>query len=61
MKWLENGELHVNDTTEPKVVFRQVGWLGQTGTFYGLNQDGRYIKLHEKGGFSPIYVQVLPE
>lgn len=34
-------------TDEPLV---QVGWLGQSGRFYGLEED-----VTELGGFSPIY------
>lgn len=33
----------------------QVGWLGHSGEVYGLHDDP---SEHEKGGFSPLYIQL---
>lgn len=32
----------------------QMGWWGQTGLVYGLDEE-EAIKAGERGGFSPIY------
>lgn len=59
MKWLNSTDLFVNDPedTDPerRIIFRQVGWQGQTGRFYTLQEDP---SLTEKGSFSPMYIQV---
>lgn len=36
-------------------VFRQIGWQGHSGLFYSLDEDP---SLYEKGGFSPMWIQV---
>lgn len=38
--------------------FRQVGWHGQTGAFYSLDEDP---SKHEPGSFSPLWLQVFAE
>jgi hypothetical protein len=61
MKWLNKIDLWVNPTEEDpdkRVVFRQVGWQGHSGKFYVLGVDP---SNSEKGGFSPIYIQIGPE
>ena len=58
MEWVSPGTLCANENEEdPKkrVYFRQVGWYGQTGAFYGMTDD---VKKTEPGGFSPIYIQL---
>lgn len=52
--WTESGDL----ATEGRCVFRQVGWQGQTGAFY---PDEAAARAGERGGYSPVYVQVSPE
>ncbi|MEV3947000.1 hypothetical protein AB0K57_04960 [Streptomyces halstedii] len=46
-------EITVTTDTD-RLVLRQVGWIGQTGAFYSLDEnplgDG-----HEKGGVAPLY------
>lgn len=44
--------------TEGRCVFRQVGWQGQSGTFYKTEPEARKF---EQGGYSPVYIQVVPE
>lgn len=60
MKWLNKFDLLINDKDDPEVwvVFRQVGWQGHSGTFYNMTQDPSTV---EKGGFSPMYIQIRPE
>lgn len=57
MQWLNETDLLVKDDEEPsrRVIFRQVGWLGQTGRFYTLEEDPSRT---ERGGFAPIYRQI---
>lgn len=52
MRWLNNTDLLVAE----RAVFRQVGWLGQSGTFYPLNRPPNAIM--EPGSFAPIYQQL---
>lgn len=56
MRYTEDGELVVNE--DPFTTFRQVGWLGQTGRFYSLEE---VVEQTEPGGFSPVYIQTRPE
>ena len=61
MRWLENHELLVEDgdaNNDKRVVFRQIGWQGQTGRFYTMDENP---KLTEPGSFTPMYIQVMPE
>jgi len=58
MKWINNTDLFVNSEEkdpDKRIIFRQVGWLGQTGAFYKLDEDP---SLTERGGFSPMYIQI---
>ncbi|MDE2101507.1 MAG: hypothetical protein KGL39_29950 [Patescibacteria group bacterium] len=52
--WNEDGDLVV----EQKTLFRQVGWRGQSGAFYGRHIPTETIRHHEKGGYSPVYEQI---
>ena len=52
--WNEAGDLVV----ESKTLFRQVGWHGHSGTFYGIALDVEEIHFHEPGGYSPVYAQI---
>lgn len=56
MQWINETDLLVKDDEDPdkRVIFRQVGWLGQTGRFYTLEEDPSRT---EGGGFSPIFIQ----
>lgn len=61
MKWLNRIDIWVNPEEEDptkRIVFRQVGWLGQSGKFYGLGAD---LSNSEKGGFQPMYIQIGSE
>lgn len=58
MKWLNDTDLYLNPGEEDpnrRYIFRQVGWLGQTGRFYTLEEDPH---LTENGGFSPMFIQI---
>lgn len=35
------------------IVFRQIGWHGQSGAFYALGEDP---SKHEPGSFSPLWI-----
>lgn len=37
---------------------RQIGWLGFTGVFYPVYCPMSVIHEHEKGGYSPVYMEV---
>lgn len=37
------------------LTFGQVGWIGQTGTVYGLDVDPGE---HEPGGFAPLWLEI---
>jgi len=56
MHWITETDLLIIDDEEPKrrVIFRQVGWLGQTSRFYNLEEDPSKT---EPGGFMPIFIQ----
>lgn len=57
MYWINSTDMLINpEEKEPdkRIIFRQVGWLGQTGRFYSLLDGGEWC---EKGGFSPVFVQ----
>jgi hypothetical protein len=62
MRWLDSGDLLVEDHNkedpEKSVIFRQVGWRGQTGRFYTMEENPAF---HERGSFSPMYIQVAPD
>lgn len=46
-------------TTDERVMtFKQIGWHGQTGAFYSLDEDPSF---HEPGSFSPLWVLVHNE
>jgi hypothetical protein len=47
--WSAAGDLVI----EQKTLFRQVGWLGQSGQFYALTEIPT-----EPGGFAPVYQQI---
>lgn len=38
-----------------QTVLRQIGWHGQSGAFYALDEDP---SKHELGSFSPLYIEV---
>ncbi|WP_280366153.1 hypothetical protein [Nocardia wallacei] len=38
------------------MVLQQIGWLGQTGTFYTL--DAPPTREQEPGSFGPVYKQI---
>lgn len=40
------------DRTYYRLTFRQVGWIGQTGAFYALDENPRPT---EPGSYSPLY------
>lgn len=39
------------------VVQRQIGWLGQSGNVYNLD-EGDIMKANEPGSFGPLYIDV---
>lgn len=47
-----------NLITELRTMFRQVGWIGQSGAFYVLGEDPEVIKIFEPGSFSPMYIEI---
>lgn len=49
-----NGDMIV----ELRTMFRQVGWIGQSGVLYAKDVDQDFLKSVEKGGFSPIYQEI---
>ncbi len=51
--WNDDGDLVI----EEKTLFRQVGWLGQSGDFY-LPEDHAEALAREPGGFGPVYQQI---
>lgn len=57
MRWLNDRDLLVASIPK-REVFRQVGWLGQSGKFY--DNDGEPAK-HEPGSFTPIYIHLESE
>lgn len=64
MTWINSTDLLVNpEEKDPnkRIVFRQVGWLGQSGNFYKMNDTSNYLVKNEPGSFSPIYQQIGPE
>ena len=62
MQWINNTDVLVEDSdkddVDKRVIFRKVGWLGQTGRFY-TNEENPAPS--EPGSFSPVYVQIAPE
>ena len=38
-----------------RLVYRQIGWLGQSGAFYAIDGDADPMR-HEPGSFAPIWV-----
>ena len=61
MKWINRLDLLVNpDEKDPdkRIIFRQVGWHGQSGRLYTMNEQPG---LTERGSFGPMYVQIAPE
>jgi hypothetical protein len=40
-------------TSDHSYVFRQLGWLGQSGAFYSLDEKP---SEHERGGWAPLYL-----
>ena len=50
--WAE-GDLVV----EQRTLFRQVGWLGQSGMFYGVENQAVATE-REPAGFAPVYQQI---
>ena len=62
MRWINNTELLVEDSSQnnpdKRIIFRQIGWYGQTKRFYTMDENP---KLTEPGSFSPMYIQVTPE
>lgn len=48
----ETGPEMVTTTDDYRQTWRQVGWLGQTGAFYSLDEKPH---LTEPGSFSPLY------
>lgn len=64
MTWINSTNLLVNpEEKDPdkRIIFRQVGWLGQSGFFYSMTATSEHIKENEPGSFSPIYKQIRPE
>ena len=52
----EGHEIHTRSPDgEVHQTWRQVGWHGQTGALYGLNEKP---SNHEAGSFSPLYVMI---
>ncbi|MEW2070053.1 hypothetical protein [Streptomyces sp. NPDC007346] len=49
-----NGPETTVTTDTARLVLRQVGWLGQTGTFYSLDEDP-LGDGYEGGGVAPLY------
>jgi len=45
-------EMHLV-TDGRSMTFRQVGWHGQTGAFYALDEDP---SRHEPGSFGPLWI-----
>lgn len=41
-----------------RITFRQIGWHGQTGAFYALDEDP---SKHEPGSFGPLWICVERE
>lgn len=61
VKWINSSDLLVNtDEKNPDkhIIFRQVGWHGQTGRLYTMDEKPG---LTERGSFGPLYVQIAPE
>lgn len=59
MRWLNSTDLLVNPGTikpDDRVIFRQIGWVSQTGVFYDL-QDHPLL-CFERGGFTPVFIKM---
>lgn len=50
-----HGDELVMTTAERRTVFRQVGWWGQTGALYSLDEDPSPT---EPGSFSPLWAVI---
>jgi hypothetical protein len=54
----EPGDELTITTDERVMAFRQIGWHGQTGAFYALDEDPSF---HEPGSFGPLWILVHNE
>jgi len=57
MRWINTLDLEVCPEVK-RVVFRQVGWMGQSGAFYPTGVSELVLKESEPGSFSPIYIEL---
>lgn len=58
MRWISGTDLLVNpdaESPDDRIIFRQIGWIGKTGTFYALH-DHPMLRF-EQGGFTSVYIQ----
>jgi hypothetical protein len=39
----------------------QVGWVGHTGALYPITTPTDEIRQHERGGYSPVYIDADDE
>ncbi len=53
-----NGPMMYTKTAEADQTWRQVGWHGQTGDFYSLDEDPSPT---EPGSFSPLWLLIENE
>jgi len=58
--WLASqaGEERITHTMDSRQTWRQIGWHGQSGAFYGLDEDP---SAHEPGSFGPLWLLVDDE
>lgn len=47
--------VHLEPFPGQDAAYAQVGWLGQTGGVYGLDE---HPSDSEPGGFTPLYIQI---
>lgn len=53
MQWINNTDVQIEP--DEQITFRQVGWIGITGSFYSMIDGAGWC---EKGGFAPVFVKL---
>ena len=56
--WESGGDERVTYVADRRQAWRQIGWHGQTGAFFGLAEDP---SKHEPGSFGPLWILVDDE
>lgn len=59
MRWVSATDLLVNPNEtdlKKQIIFRQIGWMGQFGRFYTMDED-----LSEPGNYEAVYLKLEPK